>query len=81
MHFDFTMDAEDILNLWKKLRDYSFINVEGKHFNKINIAYIDFPDSAMLEDLIICLTDKDYSDWEWLDEWTFVKEPLSLNDK
>jgi hypothetical protein len=81
MHFDFTMDAEDILNLWKKLRDYSFINVGNKHFNKINIAYIDFPDDAMLEDLIICLTDKDYSDWEWLDEWTFVKEPLSLNDK
>lgn len=79
MYFDFNMDAEEILNLWKKLRDYSFINVKHKYFNKINIAYIEFPDDAMLEDLLFCLTDKTYPDVDFLEEWTFSKENLSLN--
>lgn len=79
--YETNMDAEGILNLWKKLRDHSFINVGDKYFNKINISYVVFPDDVMLQDLTEHLANKDYSDVDFLDEWTFVdEEDLSPNE-
>ena len=79
--YETNMDAEAILNLWKKLRDHSFINVGDKYFNKINISYVVFPDSVMLQDLTEYLTNKDYIEVDFLDEWTFVdEEDLSPNE-
>lgn len=79
VQFDFNMDAEEILNLWKKLRDYSFVNIKHWHFNKINISHIEFPNDIMLEELMSCLNDKDCTDVDFLNEWTFVEKDLSLN--